>query len=100
MERIVGIYFRNQMFYRERPGEGHKEVAERIIKKFNLKFLRGDPVDFLIDQGAIKIGNRYGNDRIIIFRGLKIDNGGAKIIEHYQNCGWKVTDMDIDVNWL
>ena len=99
MERIVGIYFRGQKFFRENATDGHREVAERIIEKFDLKPGNGEYVDFLINKGAVKIGNRWGNYKMVIFRGGKIDNDSARIIEHYQNECWQIVDMDQEVNW-
>lgn len=53
--------------FRDSEKDGHIEVAERIIKsnagmaaKYEHSIWR-DPVDFLIfDEGALKVGNRYG----------------------------------------
>lgn len=99
MTRIVGIYFRGRKFLAENIHEGHKEVAERVCSKYKLLCPKGDPVDFLIEKGALKIGNRYGNSKIIVFKGGCLDNDTAKMVEHYMCYDWEIIDLDQEVNW-
>lgn len=60
--------------YLAEPNEGHIEVANRVIRieKLEIKYKNlittwSDPVDFLVFvEGALKIGNRWG-ERVITY---------------------------------
>lgn len=59
-------------YLREQENHGHIEVAEKIIaeERLTLRFEKSqweDPVDFLLfEEGALKIGSRYG-ERVISY---------------------------------
>lgn len=99
MSRIVGIFFRGTEHMAELPTDGHHEVAIKICHQYDLTYGRNDPVDFLISKGAIKLGNRYGNSQIVVFKGSLLDNDTANEVLRYVSKGWEIIDLDQSINW-
>lgn len=99
MSRIVGIFFRGNEHMAKLSTDGHHEVAIKICNQYNLAYGKNDPVDFLISKGAIKMGNRYGNSQILVFKGSLLDNDTANEVLRYADKGWKLIDLDLSINW-
>lgn len=59
-------------YLREQEDHGHIEVAKKIIaeEKLSARYQKSpwkDPVDFLLfEEGALKVGNRWG-ERVILY---------------------------------
>ena len=49
------IYFGGQIF----RGEGHDKLAKDICQEFNFDTSGGDPLDLLVDRGAIVVSDRF-----------------------------------------
>ena len=91
-----------EVILRNEEERGHIEVAWRILNeykwmkyKFDISSWAPDnPVDFLIyEEGAAKIGNRWGETRIIQYYPYVMSKKIEEVLEEYRSRNYDIREV-------
>ncbi|MBQ3409256.1 MAG: hypothetical protein IJH12_08655 [Clostridia bacterium] len=106
-ERLeLGFILSNgKCYFKEDSEKGHIEVAVRILNLPENKSLKsryeksvwGDmnnPVDFLVfEEGALKVGIKYGTERVVVFYPYMISRKTDEAIAEYRSKHYRVCEV-------